>query len=359
MLWINASAEKKLKKVPVIKKEYYKIYQSINNFAKRGKAQRQVAKAYIQGLLKINAETIAETRNKHIIDTVQKLTVDNKFSPDSFRRLCKKWKKTSIMSTSVELEDGTEVFEDDLIRNAYKEEFTHRLRKRDIAPELKNYEDRTDEICRLRLIESRMKNEPEYSKQELDSVISEIKSKKSPGRDLIPPDVLIFSGNQLVEQILLFMNHVKESGEMVKQWTEVLISPIYKNKGKRKRLVNQRGIFLKQVISKIFEKLNKNRMTANINQINKFQAGCKPNRSPADQTFMLRAAINHCRYMNRCLYVTLYDYSQCFDSLWLQDCLLSLWNIGVQSETLHNIQILNDTCNIVVKTPAGKPKNSK
>ena len=347
-------SRRKLKKVPVVKREYYKTYQSINNFAKRGKAQRQVAKAYIKELLKRNAEAISVIRNKHIINTVQKLTVDNKFSPDSFRRLCKKWKKTSSMSTSVELEDGTEVFEDELIRTAYKDEFTHRLRKRDIAPELQNYEHKTDEICRLRLIESRMKNEPEYSKQELTSVISEIKSKKSPGRDLIPPDVLIFSGNHLVEQILLFMNHIKESGEMVKQWTEVLISPIYKNKGKKKRLVNQRGIFLKQVISKMFEKLNKNRMTVNINQINKFQAGCKPNRSPADQTFMLRAAINHCRYMNRCLYVTLYDYSQCFDSLWLQDCLLSLWKIGVQSETLHNIKILNDTCNIVVKTPAGK-----
>ena len=57
--------------------------------------------------------------------------------------------------------------------------------------------------------------------------------------------------------------------------------------------------------------------------------------------------------MKKALYVTLYDFSQCFDSLWLSDCLLCLWRLGVKSETLHNIKKLNQTCNIIVKTPVG------
>ena len=40
-------------------------------------------------------------------------------------------------------------------------------------------------------------------------------------------------------------------------------------------------------------------------------------RSTADQTFLLRAAVDHAIYLDQPLFVTLYDYSQCFDSLWL------------------------------------------
>ena len=119
-------------------------------------------------------------------------------------------------------------------------------------------------------------------------------------------------------------------------------------------LLNQRGIFLKQILSKLFERLNMNRIEDKVKKINLFQAGSRNNRSPADQTFLFRAGIDHAKYMNRPLYVVLYDYTQCFDSLWLEDCLLSLWKLGVQDETLSLIRELNKQCNIIVKTPVGQ-----
>ena len=106
-------------------------------------------------------------------------------------------------------------------------------------------------------------------------------------------------------------------------------------------------------MSKIFEKLNVNRIQGNLNKINKFQAGSKINRSPADQTFLLRSAIDHAKYLKKPVYLTLYDYTQCFDSLWLDDCLLSLHKLGIQTELLNVIKNLNETSNIKVKTPVG------
>ena len=119
-------------------------------------------------------------------------------------------------------------------------------------------------------------------------------------------------------------------------------------------LVNQRGIFLKQIFSKMFERLNMNRIQDNIKRIDLSQAGSRPNRGTADQTFLLRASIDHAIFMKRPLYIVLYDYSQCFDALWLEDCLLSLWKLGVQDEILSLIRELNKECNIIVKTPVGK-----
>ena len=83
------------------------------------------------------------------------------------------------------------------------------------------------------------------------------------------------------------------------------------------------------------------------------QACSRKNRSPADQTFLLRGCIDHAKFMKRPVYIVLYDYSQCFDSLWLEDCLLSLWKLGVNNEILSLLRDLNKECNIIVKTPAG------
>ena len=39
--------------------------------------------------------------------------------------------------------------------------------------------------------------------------------------------------------------------------------------------------------------------------------------------------------------------------MWLEDCLLSLWKLGVQDEILGLIRDLNSQCNIRIKTPVG------
>ena len=121
----------------------------------------------------------------------------------------------------------------------------------------------------------------------------------------------------------------------------------------KKLLVNYRGIFLKQVLSKIFERLNMNRIEDKVDNIDPTQAGSKKNRSTADQTFLMRSAIDHSKYLNKPLYISLYDFSQCFDSLWLDDCILSLRKLGIQNEVLSILKAMNSECNIKVKTPAG------
>lgn len=96
-----------------------------------------------------------------------------------------------------------------------------------------------------------------------------------------------------------------------------------------------------------------NRADEAMDSIDKSQAGGRKNRSTADQTYLLRAAVDHCKYLDQPLFVTLYDYSQCFDSLWLTDSLLSLIKVGVDTEIVGILRKLNETCNIVVKTPVG------
>ena len=45
---------------------------------------------------------------------------------------------------------------------------------------------------------------------------------------------------------------------------------------------------------------------------------------------------------------------KCFDSLWLEDCINSVWENGVKDDTLSLIYYLNEKANVVVKTPFGE-----
>ena len=68
-----------------------------------------------------------------------------------------------------------------MILDAYEKEFKHRLRQRKICPELKNYEQRTELICKLYLSQSKKILEPDYSMEELYKVRCKLKRGKQFG----------------------------------------------------------------------------------------------------------------------------------------------------------------------------------
>ena len=69
--------------------------------------------------------------------------------------------------------------------------------------------------------------------------------------------------------------------------------------------------------------------------------------------FILYSLIDHSLYLNKTLFITSYDYATCFDSLWLEDCLLALKDLGVNSTIIKLVLELNKNASITVKTPFG------
>ena len=132
------------------------------------------------------------------------------------------------------------------------------------------------------------------------------------------------------------------------------IATIYKQKGSKKQLKNYRGIFLTVVISKIFENLIKGRIESKLNQVNLLQAGSRKNRSGPDNVFLLRACVDHFKFTKQPLFLTAYDFEQAFDSLWLEDCILSMKRLGVEKEYLQLMYNLNKSATVTVQTPYGE-----
>ena len=72
-----------------------------------------------------------------------------------------------------------------------------------------------------------------------------------------------------------------------------------------------------------------------------------------DSLFILRATVNHAKYLNKELLIAFYDIEKCFDGLWLEDCINFLWDLGVKDDTLFLIYFMNTKASVTIKTPMG------
>ena len=52
--------------------------------------------------------------------------------------------------------------------------------------------------------------------------------------------------------------------------------------------------------------------------------------------------------------IGIYDYRQCFDGLWLSECLNDMYSGGLTDDKLNLLHNANSLVNIAVKTPVGK-----
>ena len=136
------------------------------------------------------------------------------------------------------------------------------------------------------------------------------------------------------------------------------IQTLKKKNGSVSKLSNYRGIFLVPIISISFEKLLRNRITPSLEEnITKFQTGGVKNKGAVDHIFVLRGLIDHSRYLKKELWITFYDIEKCFDSLWLEDCINSLWQCDVDDDILYLICLLNRKADITVRTPFGNTQS--
>ncbi len=328
----------------------------LTQFASRGKVQRKVAVQYRTLIIQMNTEKVSEINAQRLMKRVENLSENDRFSAQNFWKAKKSIQSSIRTCNSVYDEEENEVFEDAEIIEAYRKEFDNRLSSVDIKPELQNYKERTEELCTEILKLARTQRQPDFSREEYDKVVNKLQEGKAHGLDKKPAEVFKHGGDNFRNLTLRVLNCIKNTHSIPTQWELMKITPLYKGKGSQKRLVNQRGIFLTQVLSKIWERLIKERIRSIVSRINKLQGGSRNGKGTPDQVFLIRACINHARYTNSPLYLNFYDFKQCFDKIWLQDSIISLYKLGLMDEHLAHIYELNSKAEIEVNTPLGTTK---
>ena len=327
------------------------------DYKKKGKIQRLIMDKYINRVHMHIAEKTSKFRKRKVDQTVKQLTIDGQFSPNEFQKIRKLLcPKSKMGKTSVILENGDEVFGDEAIREAYREEFVNRLSHNKIHNDYGRYEELTNQLCALYIEEAKKVIAPDFTFDEVTKIIHSLKDKKAAN---IPNEIWKHAGRGLVNEIVTMLNCIKNSIHTPEQWNHVIITTLFKNKGSKKYLVNFRGIFLTASMSKIFEKLVMGRHEDSIKTVSLNQNGATKGKSTSDNTYLVNACIDHAKYLNKPVYLGLYDFQQCFDKLWLEDCLIGMWKIGIRDQMLALILSLNKNAEITINTPCGKTRSFK
>ena len=239
------------------------------------------------------------------------------------------------------------------IVSEYRKEFQTRLTERKIHAACKIIEHLVNEIFERCHNKSKVKNEEkDFILEELKQVAKTFKNGQSRDPCGYINELFKNAGNSLLLSLLFMLNEIKRFKTIPEQWNTVIILTMYKNKGSKKKLENYRGIFLTFILSKLLEKLSQIRIKDKIaNYSSPFQAGSRQNRSTVDNLFLIRSIIDHSLYLKKVIHFTLYGFEQCFDSLWLKESMLVLWEAGVHNELFTLIYALNMKSNITVLTP--------
>ena len=89
---------------------------------------------------------------------------------------------------------------------------------------------------------------------------------------------------------------------------------------------NKRGLFLTNIVGKIFERVIKGRNKITFNEgLSPNQTGGRRGRSIIDNVMVELAVIERNQYLNKTTYLTVADVQKCFDKLWLEDGIKDLW----------------------------------
>ena len=153
---------------------------------------------------------------------------------------------------------------------------------------MKEYEAKTNFLAKLYVEEAECAKGPPMMMEELDTVVNNLKS-GAPGSDMFPTDFYTNMGLGFKVYLLEVLNELKRQMWIPYQWENTLIRTIYKNKGSRKVLRNHRGIFLTQIIAKMYERIMISRKKEALDSVSKLQSGSRSKRSSLDNLFLLQS----------------------------------------------------------------------
>ena len=153
----------------------------------------------------------------------------------------------------------------------------------------------------------------------------------------------------------MLMNRLKKELHIPAFMQLADIVAIYKGKGDKLSLENDRGIFIlnifrsimmKMIYAEKYEIIDQNMSDSNV--------GARRKKSIRNHLFILNGIINDAINNKKCLDILIVDYTQCFDSMCLDECINDLFKAGVRDDQLALIYQANSENQVAVKTPFGK-----
>ena len=234
---------------------------------------------------------------------------DRNSSSGFFNSLKEVYGPKAQMSNLLLSRDGNETLTDpNQLTQRWKEHFGALL----------NVESSTDDTAldHIDPLPERQHLNEEPTLQEVIKAIWKTKSNKSPGMDGIPAEVYKYGGTQLTGKVHELILMCWRQGIVPQEFKDVLIVPIYKNKGDHRDCNNYRGISLLAIAGKIMAKVIQSRLAQLAEEVlTASQCGFRRERSTIDMIFSLRQIQEKAIEQYQELYIVFIDFRKAFDSV--------------------------------------------
>ena len=227
--------------------------------------------------------------------------------------------------------EGNILTSPEALKSLYIETYANRLKHREIKSEFADIFHLKTQLWNTRMELLSHKHTPEWNLKQLEQVLSNLKNNKS-----MDPNSMINKifkqgciGTDLKLALLNLFTGIKSGQSLPSFMMLSNITSIYKNKGSRLDIDNDRGIFIQTVLKKILDKLIYNENFKFIDQnMSDSNIGARMNRNIRDHLFVLYAIINSVvKGVEGCIDIQIYDIEKAFDALWLDDSLNDLYDV--------------------------------
>ena len=256
--------------------------------------------------------------------------------------------------------EGKLITSPEALKTLYLNTYTQRLAHREMKPAVRDVFTLKTELwhSRLKYIESVKTSD--WDSSSLSRVLKKLKNNKAMDpngmiNEIFKPGTI---GCDLERALLSLFNSCKLNQTIPKYMTLSNITSIFKNKGSRLSLENERGIFIQTILKKILDKLI---YSDNIEQINSNMSdsniGARKSRNIRDHVFILHGIINSVVSGGQdCVDIQIFDIQKAFDALWMDECFNDLFDVIPSKNQNEKIALLyksNINNHVAVKTPAG------
>ena len=241
-----------------------------------------------------------------------------------------------------------------MLKQLYLDAYTERLEHRKMIPELLKLKTLREELFQQRLQLSKSNKSPMWTMDDLDKVLSRLKSKKAADPTGLANEIFMLKniGDDLKSSILLLMNKIKEQIRDPEFMELANVTSFWKGKGPRDDIDFERGIFILSVLKMIKDRLVYNDIRDVISMSDSQVA--RKDYSIRNHLFIIYSAINSAvHHESPPIDIHLYDLCKCFDGLWLEECCNNLFEAGVKDDKLALIYESNKVNQVAVKTPGG------
>ena len=309
-------------------------------------------------------DEVAQNNFNDIVETMKEIgdksNIDGAGRRKMWDLLKKKFPK-SLSAVPVGKRDrtGKMVTEHTELKHLYLKTYKLRMRNRPMKEELSDVQLMKNQLFETRLrIASQKKSKP-WDLNDLEAALKSLKTDKARDphgwvNELFKDGI---AGRNLKLSLLCMFNKMKETNKIPEYFRLADISTIYKGRGAKTELINERGIFVVTILRSILMKLIYFDYYAIIDKsMSDSQIGARKNKNIRNHIWIVNGIITDVlsSKSKKSIDIQIYDYKQCFDSLWIQECLNDFYNAGLNDDKFALLYNMNKNVKIAVKTPIGK-----